>query len=365
MRLMVSGGGTGGHIYPALALIEDLIKREPESKVLYIGSTRGLEKNIVPQRGINFKELKIQGFKRSLSLDNLKTVYLFLKSVHQSKKMIKQFKPDIVIGTGGYVSGAVVYAAARLHVPTMIHEQNSVVGLTNRFLSHFVDKIAIAFRMAAAQFPKAKIVFTGNPRAQQAAHVKSNFQWSQYGLRSGLPTVLIFGGSQGALKINRATVKAIPDFDHKKYQVVFVTGQKRYRSVMDQLSNVNYDHQRIVIKPYINNMPQILPKVSLIVGRAGATSLAEITALGIPSILIPSPYVTADHQTKNAMSLVNKNAAKLLTENDLTHQTLVRDIDSLITKPGKLKRMGLNSKRLGVPNASDRLLSIMDSLIKQ
>lgn len=364
---MVSGGGTGGHIYPALALIEDLMEKEPDSKVLYVGSTRGLEKNIVPKKGIPFKELKIQGFKRSFSLssicDNFKTLYLFLKSVHESKKLIKQFKPDIVIGTGGYVSGAVVYAAAREHIPTMIHEQNSLVGLTNKFLSHFVDKIAIAFHMAASQFPKDKIVFTGNPRAQQAAHIKSNFSWSEYGLDPNTPTVLIFGGSQGALKINSATMKAIPEFNQKPYQVVFVTGQKRYDYVKKQLANVKVG-KNVIVKPYIYNMPQVLPKVSLIVGRAGATSLAEITALGIPSILIPSPYVTADHQTKNAMSLVKRGAAEILTEKDLTGKRLVNMIDDLIDNRSKLQKMGMNSKKLGMPDASDRLLKVMNSLIK-
>ena len=364
MRLMISGGGTGGHIYPALALIEDLMKKEPDSKVLYVGSTRGLEKYIVPKKGIPFKELRIQGFKRSLSLDNLKTVYLFLKSVHESKQLILAFKPDVVIGTGGYVSGAVVYAAARKHIPTMIHEQNSLVGLTNKFLSHFVDKIAIAFHMAASQFPKDKIVFTGNPRAQQAANVKSHFSWRKYGLTDHVPTVLIFGGSQGALKINAATVKAVPEFNSKPYQVVFVTGPKRFKHVQKQLTGVKLN-ANVVVKPYIYNMPQILPKVSLIVGRAGATSLAEITALGIPSILIPSPYVTADHQTKNAMSLVKRGAAAMLTERQLTGQRLVSLVDKLIEDHQRLRKMGANSKKLGMPDASDRLLNVMNSLVKK
>lgn len=363
MRLMISGGGTGGHIYPALALIDDLMKKEPNSKVLYVGSTRGLEKNIVPQRGIDFKELKIQGFKRSLSLDNFKTVYLFLKSVHQSKKLIKRFKPDIVIGTGGYVSGAVVYAAARLHIPTMIHEQNSIVGLTNRFLSHYVDKIAIAFHMVADKFPQAKVVYTGNPRAQQSAEIKSDFSWSQYGLSDSIPTVLIFGGSQGALKINHSVIKAIPTLNHEKYQVLFVTGQKRYDAIKQALKGQKIN-SNIVIKPYINHMPNMMPKVALIVGRAGATSLAEITALGVPSILIPSPYVTANHQMKNAMSLVSKGAALLLTEKDLNSKSLVEKINTAVNDHQKLAEMAKQSKKLGVPDASDRLLKVMNNLIQ-
>ncbi|MEJ6400798.1 undecaprenyldiphospho-muramoylpentapeptide beta-N-acetylglucosaminyltransferase [Nicoliella lavandulae] len=362
MRLIVSGGGTGGHIYPALALIEEVKKQEPDSEILYIGSTRGLEKDIVPQRGIPFKELKIQGFKRSLSLDNFKTVGLFLRSVHDSKKIIKQFKPDIVIGTGGYVSGAVVYAAHRMHIKTMIHEQNSLVGLTNRFLSRYVDRIGIAFHAAESQFPVNKVKFVGNPRAQQAANVVSNFSWSEYGLKDDVPTVLIFGGSQGALKINQSAVDAMDEFSKRKYQVVFITGQNRYIDVKQALSS----HQlgpNIVVKPYIANMPEVLPKVSLIVGRAGATSLAEITAVGIPAILIPSPYVTADHQTKNAKSLVDSDAALMIKEDDLNAKTLVDSVDQLMHNDEKRAWMANNSKKIGVPDAATRLYQTMKNVI--
>lgn len=361
MRLIVSGGGTGGHIYPALALIKALKKRDPDAEVLYVGSERGLESSIVPAKGIPFKSTKIQGFKRSLSLENFKTIYLFLKSVHETKKMIREFKPDVVVGTGGYVSGAVVYAASRLHIPTMIHEQNSVVGITNRFLSRYVDRIAYVFDAAVDQLPANKMVKTGNPRAQEAAEVVSHFSWSEYHLQYNRPTLLIFGGSQGALKINAATVEAIPEFNQRDYQVVFVTGQKRYDGVMDQLKGVTLN-DNVVVKPYIPNMPEVLPKVAAIVGRAGATSLAEITADGIPSILIPSPYVTADHQTKNAQSLVNVGAAEIIKEADLTGDTLVTKADQLMNDDGLRQDMAQASKQLGVPDAADRVLDVVLAL---
>lgn len=363
MRLMVSGGGTGGHIYPALALIKALKKRDPEAEILYVGSERGLESTIVPAKGIPFKSTRIQGFKRSLSLENFKTVYLFLKSVHEAKKMVRDFKPDVVVGTGGYVSGAVVYAASRLHVPTMIHEQNSVVGMTNKFLSRYVDKIAYVFDAAVDQLPAAKMVKTGNPRAQEATEVVSHFSWQAYGLKDETPTLLIFGGSQGALKINAATVAAIPDFNQRDYQVVFVTGQKRYDGVMDQLKDTPIA-DNVVIKPYIANMPEVLPKVAAIVGRAGATSLAEITADGIPSILIPSPYVTADHQTKNAQSLSTVGAAEIITEAELTAQTLVTKADQLMNDDALRHDMADASKQLGVPDAADRVLDVVLSIKK-
>ena len=197
MRLLVSGGGTGGHIYPALALIEDLKEKDPTAEILYVGTSRGLESRIVPDVGIDFKTIEIQGFKRSLSLKNLKTIYLFLKSVHDSKKIIKTFKPDVVVGTGGYVCGSVLYAAARMKIPTVIHEQNSIAGVTNKFLGHFVDKICICFDHAKDDFPeKEKIVFTGNPRAQQVVKIKKSDRLKEFGLDPSKRTVLIFGGSR-------------------------------------------------------------------------------------------------------------------------------------------------------------------------
>lgn len=362
MRLIISGGGTGGHIYPALAIIEDLLKQEPNSKVLYVGSKRGLESSIVPKQGLDFIALEIQGFRRSLSLENFKTLALFFKSVHQSKKIIKDFKPDVVIGTGGYVSGAVVYAAAKAHIPTIIHEQNSVVGLTNKFLSRYVDKIAIGFHEAKDQFPAQKVVFAGNPRAQQVAHMKSDFKWSEIGLADNEPTALIFGGSQGAPAINNAVVSAMSGFNRRKYQVVFVTGQKRYDEVMHQLAK-NKINDNIKVLPYIDNMPKVLPRVDLIVGRAGATSIAEITALGVPSVLIPSPYVTADHQTKNTMSLVNRGAALMIKQADLDGESLLKSVDQLMHDQQAREKMSDNSKKLGVIDSADKILEMARALM--
>ena len=363
MRLIISGGGTGGHIYPALAIIEDLLKQEPDSEILYVGSERGLEGGIVKKQGLKFIALEIQGFKRSLSLDNFKTVALFLKSVKKSKQIIKDFKPDVVIGTGGYVSGAVVYAAARMKVPTLIHEQNSVVGLTNKFLSRFVDKIGVGFEAAKSQFPADKVEFVGNPRAQQVANMHSDFKWSNIGLADNKQTVLIFGGSQGAPKINSAVVDAINKFSQRDYQVVFVTGQKRYDGIMQQLDKVQLANN-VKVLPYIDNMPSVLPRVDLIVGRSGATSIAEITALGIPAILIPSPYVTADHQTKNTMSLVDNHAALMIKEDELNGESLLKNIDRLMHDDDERNQMDEHSKQMGVVDSADRVLNLARSIHK-
>ena len=364
MRLIVSAGGTGGHIYPALAMIDALKKQDATTEILYVGSQRALEKNIVPKRGIPFEELEIQGFRRKLSMDNVKTMMLFMKAVNRAKKLIREFKPDVVVGMGGYVSGAVVYAAQRMGIPTVIHEQNSVVGLTNKFLSRGVDEIGIAFEAARSQFPAGKVTFVGNPRAQEVVQIHSNFDWTEFGLESKRPTVLIFGGSQGALKINQATIEAIEEFNKRDYQVVFVTGQKRYDGVLEQLNTAHIlVGKNVVVKPYIGNMPEVLPQVAAIVGRAGATSIAEITALGVPAVLIPSPYVTADHQTKNAQSLVDAGAAEMITETELNGASLLKVVDELMSDDVKRLEMERASKQLGVPDAANQLVNLLRKAI--
>lgn len=365
MRLLVSGGGTGGHIYPALALIERLKQVEPDTEVLYVGTTRGLENKIVPDAGIKLETMHMQGFKRSLSLDNFKTVYLFLRSVHHAKRIIRDFKPDVVLGTGGYVSGAVLYAAARHHVPTVIHEQNSVVGITNKFLSRYVDQIAIAFEAARSQFPEEKVTMVGNPRAQQvASKVDSDFSWTAYGLRDDRPTLMIFGGSQGAPKINQTVVDAIPEFNKRDYQVIFATGQKRYDHIKAELKEVQIG-SNVKVVPYIKDMPSKMPKVAALVSRAGATTIAEVTALGVPTILIPSPYVTANHQVKNAQALVRKNAAVMITEDHLDARALLVQADKIMEDAQLRQEMAAAAKRIGKPDAADRLIKVLHQAIAQ
>ena len=365
MRLLVSGGGTGGHIYPALALIERLKQVEPDTEVLYVGTTRGLENKIVPDAGIKLETMQMQGFKRSLSLDNFKTVYLFLKSVHHAKKIIRDFKPDVVLGTGGYVSGAVLYAAAKHHVPTVIHEQNSVVGVTNKFLSRYVDQIAIAFEAARSQFPAAKVTMVGNPRAQQvAAQTPCYFCRAQCGLKDEVPTLMIFGGSQGAPKINQTVVDAIPEFNKRDYQVLFATGQKRYEHVKEQLKDVKLG-ANVKVVPYIKDMPAKMPKVAALVSRAGATTIAEVTALGVPTILIPSPYVTANHQVKNAQALVRKNAGLMITEDRLDARSLLVQADKIMQNADLRAEMAAAAKKLGKPDAADHLIKVLHAAIDE
>lgn len=361
MRIAVSGGGTGGHIYPALALIREIHKKDEDVEFLYIGTKSGLESTLVPREKIPFKSIHITGFKRKLSFENVKTVLRFLKGVRDSKKMLKEFHPDVVIGTGGYVCGPVVYAAAKMGIPTIVHEQNSVPGLTNKFLSRYVDKIAICFEEARQFFPEQKVEMTGNPRASEVLGQDGIKGRLSTGLKLKVPTVLIFGGSRGAKPINEAVIKSLTELSSKPYQVLYVTGDIHFEEVQQEVELVG-NPENVIIKPFIHNMPEVLAGVDLTVARAGATTLAELTSLGIPSILIPSPYVTDNHQEKNARALSEKGAARLLLEKDLTGPKLVESIDQILGHEQKLADMKKAAKKLGMPDAAQRVYHLMKEI---
>ncbi|HET7522398.1 MAG TPA: UDP-N-acetylglucosamine--N-acetylmuramyl-(pentapeptide) pyrophosphoryl-undecaprenol N-acetylglucosamine transferase, partial [Bacillales bacterium] len=235
MNILLSGGGTGGHIYPALALMREIKKIEGDSRFLYIGSERGLEKDIISREGIDFQPIEISGFRRTWTLENVRTVMRFLKGVAESKKAIKNFQPDVVVGTGGYVCGPVVYAAAKLKIPTVIHEQNSVPGLTNKFLSRYVNKVAISLASSRAYFPGEKVVYIGNPRASEVIGVDGAKGRASVNLKPGKKSVLLFGGSRGAEPINNAFLDALPEAGRSDYQFVYVTGNVHYDTVMEKV----------------------------------------------------------------------------------------------------------------------------------
>ncbi|AMB99661.1 UDP-N-acetylglucosamine--N-acetylmuramyl-(pentapeptide) pyrophosphoryl-undecaprenol N-acetylglucosamine transferase [Aerococcus urinaehominis] len=365
MRIVLSGGGTGGHIYPALALRVALLAQYPQAEFLYIGTENGLESKLVPKAGLAFQAIKIQGLRRSLSLENVRTAYYMMTSVNRSKKILKDFKPDIVVGTGGYVCAPVLYAASHMGIPTIIHEQNSVAGVTNKFLARYVDRIAICFEHARQDFAKYKhkIVFTGNPRAQEIAQIASKADLTSYGLNNDQPTLLVFGGSRGAQKINEAVLEMVPLLEERNYQCLVATGEAYYQYFKEELGNLDQFNQ-VSIQAYIDDMPSLMNAVDLVVCRSGATTLTEITALGLASILIPSPNVTGNHQHVNARSLSDQGAAILLDEADLTSQQLLAQIDDLMAYPDKRHQMAKKAKALGVADAGDRLVSVVAELIK-
>lgn len=365
MKILLSGGGTGGHIYPALALMRRIKSIQPDAEFLYVGTERGLESMIVPKAGVPFRSVEIQGLRRSLSMDNIKTIYLMLTSVKKSKKIIKEFQPDVVIGTGGYVCAPVLYAASRLGIPTVIHEQNSVAGVTNKFLARFVDRIAICFEDVREDFVKysEKVVYTGNPRAQEVVEETEITSLTDYGLEDTLPTVLVFGGSRGAEKINQSMIEATSPFVGKNMQAILVSGETHFEKINAQINSLVPQAKNVKVVSYIDNMPALFRKVDLVVCRSGATTLTELTALGIPSVLIPSPYVTANHQLKNAESLAKNGAALILEETELNGNRLFEMIDELLTNPTKREKMSIRAIELGVPDAADRLFKVMQEIM--
>lgn len=365
MRIVVTGGGTGGHIYPALALIRHINRKYDRSEVLYIGTDSGMEATIVPKEQVPFKTVKISGFKRKLSLDNVKTVFRFLKAVSTAKQHLRTFKPDVVVGTGGYVCGPVVYAAAKLGIPTVIHEQNSVPGLTNRFLARYVDKIITSFPVLGDSFPENKTEMLGNPRASEVVcHVQKDSAGyaGESGLDPAKPTILAVGGSRGARPVNEAVTALIPLMAKSKYQLIFVTGESHYEDAMKALHDANMG-DRVHVVPYVHNMPAVLKEVDLVIARAGATTMAEITALGLPSVLIPSPYVTNNHQEKNARLLEQQGASQVILEKDLSGQALFDSLTEILSNQEKILKMKDAAASIGRPEAARDMTKLIEDLI--
>ncbi|EFM12820.1 UDP-N-acetylglucosamine--N-acetylmuramyl-(pentapeptide) pyrophosphoryl-undecaprenol N-acetylglucosamine transferase [Paenibacillus curdlanolyticus YK9] len=362
MRIVLTGGGTGGHIYPAVAIGRQAQEQAPGTELLYIGTTRGLENRIVPKLGIRFEAVEITGFRRKLSLENVKTVVRFLKGVKRAKRLLREFKPDVVVGTGGYVCGPVVYAAAKLGIPTLIHEQNVIPGLTNQFLARYTDSVAVSFPDSERHFAKAKRTFyAGNPCATNVMRAQSDKGSASLGLQAGSRIVLVFGGSRGAKAINEAMLDMAPQL-HKLAGVhfVFVPGEVYYEDVKRRAEQLPaYKSGQLQVVAYLHNMPDVLAASQLVVSRSGASTIAEMTALGVPSILIPSPNVTNNHQEANARSLVEAGAATMVLERELSGDRLFEAVSSMLNDEKKLAQTGKAALTLGMP---DSAVTIVDEL---
>ena len=361
MRVILTGGGTGGHIYPALSIANALKKQHRDVEILYVGSADGLEHDIVGAAGLPFKSVEISGFRRSLSVENIKTMMRFLSAIRKAKVYVREFKPDVVIGTGGYVCAPVVYAAAKLGIKTLIHEQNSLPGMTNKFLAKYVDKVAVCFKEAKQYFHEDQVVLTGNPRASEVANTLKIGK-AALGLNPHKKTVIISGGSRGAAPINDAFISEIAKYEKADFEVVFVTGSAHYERIIAQIEGFK-SLKNVQVRPFIDKMPQFLVSADLFVGRSGSTFLSEITALGVPSILIPSPYVTENHQEFNARSVTDHGGGVLILEQDLTGEHLFLEISKILHDSVRLKSMSSAAKALGIPDAADRLIAIVNDLV--
>ena len=357
MRVVVSAGGTGGHIYPAIAIINKIKQEEPKSEFLYIGSSDRMEKDLIPELGIKFEEITVSGLKRKLTLKNIKVLYQFLKARKKCLKIIKEFDPDIVIGTGGYVTGPVVWAGKKLGKKTFIHEQNSVVGLSNKYLTRYADKIGVSFSSTLNYFPKKKAVLTGNPCSEKALSMKKAKK-EDYGLNKNKKLVLIVMGSLGSRTVNDKIISFMDSFKEKDYEVMFVTGNTYYEKV----KNIKVP-SNVKIVPFIYEMPSLMKSTDLMVSRAGASTMSEILVLNVPTIFIPSPYVTNNHQYKNAMDLVNKEAALILEEKDLEGETLIKLIDDTLNNKEKYDNIKNNLKKLGITNSAEKIYEVLKGMI--
>lgn len=358
LRVIVTAGGTGGHIYPALALINKIKEMEPDSEFLYIGTHNRMEKDIVPKHNIPFEMIEIYGFNRKNLLKNFKVLKCLIKSKKKCKKLIKDFNPDIVMGFGGYVTAPVLSVAHKLGYKTIIHEQNSIPGMSNKYLMKKVDLICVSLKSSLNAFPKEKTVFTGNPCGEDAVK-KEAMDKKELGLSKNKKLVLIVMGSLGASTVNDYLVGIKDKFQDKDYEVLFVTGKKDY----DHMVNEHFpDNVKVV--PYVDNLTRIMKKTDIIVTRAGASTLSEIIALNIPSILIPSPYVPNNHQFKNAMDLVSNEAAMLIEEKDLKEDILLSKIDELLLSPIEYKEMKDNLNKLKIDNSAtiiyDNIKKLLD-----
>ena len=345
MRVIISAGGTGGHIYPALSILSKIKEKEPNSEILYIGTTNRMEAKIVPEMGINYVGVNVIGLKKDLSI--FKAGFLFLKAISKCKKIIKEFKPDIVIGVGGYITAPVIYSAKKLGIKTIIHEQNSIPGKSNTFLEKYTDKVLLSLPGSKDYF-KGNTVLTGNPRSQEAYYAKK-MDKKEIGLSKEKKLVLIVMGSLGSTTISNSLFEIIPKFKNKDYEVLIITGKDYYDKYPKDLP------ENVKLLPFLNDLVRLLKNVDVMVTRAGASTIAEILAIGLPSILVPSPYVANNHQLYNAKELVKNNCALLLEEKDFNSENLMKKIDLLLNNSVLYKEMAENAKKLGVISSCDKI----------
>lgn len=368
MNVVLAGGGTAGHINPALTIARTIKEKCPNANILFLGNQNSLEQKLVTKAGFDIEFIRVTGIKRSLSLHNIKALILFIKSVIRCKKIIKKFKADIVIGTGGYVSGPAVFSAAKLKIKTAIHEQNAYPGVTSKFLSKYVDTVFISFESSRKYFEGAKnVVLTGNPLDSAFLFTDKAEARKKLGIPEDAFYVLSFAGSLGAREINKLFVDFIANNNKQKdFYHTHATGSFGYKWMPDKLKECGVDINKkshIDVLEYIYDMPQRLAACDVVISRAGAITLGEITAQGKASILVPSPNVTNNHQYHNAMSLVNEGAALILTEKEATWQKLYDMTMQLKNDPQRLKDIGKNASKLALFRAAEEIYNGIIKLI--
>ncbi len=371
MRVIIAAAGTAGHINPGLAIANKIKQEEKDSEIIFLGTTRGLENDLVPKAGYELKTIEAYGLSKEISISNLNKMIKTFKGIKTAKKIVKEFKPDVVIGAGGYICGAATLAANKYKVPVVLHESNAFPGKAVKMLAKKADKILISFKDAEERITNAnEIVYTGTPvkiskkeysMSEKAEILKNN------GLSELKPIVLIFGGSQGAQKINEAVIGILTEKLNKNYQIIWATGNKQYETIKDTLtqSGINIENiENARILPYIYNMEEIMNVSNVIVARSGAMTISEISNLGKPSVLIPLPSVSQNHQLYNAKVLEKVGAAQIILNDELTKQNLNDAINSIVVDSDKMKTMGEKALKEAAYDAQEKIYNEIKEVIK-
>ena len=361
MRVIFAGGGTGGHINPAISIADYAKSQDSDFSALFIGTERGLENKLVPKAGYDIKYIDIAGFNRKNLLKNISVIKKLIKSRIDCRKIIREFKPDCVVCTGGYVSGPVIMAAAKEGIPSLIHEQNVYPGLTVKGSEKYVKYLAVSFdETVNLMSAKDKCVVTGNPIRTQI--LEADKEAARKKLNIDKPFVLVFGGSLGAQKINDTMLEVIPKLREKGgIKLLFGTGERNYKQVRDAVSalGISETDENIEVVPYIDNMAEVMAASDIVIARSGAITVSELAALGKPSILIPSPNVVRNHQEQNAREFEKNGAAEVITEAELSADTLYNKIVSMLEEEKKLDEMSVNLKRMAKTDALPKIYELM------
>lgn len=359
-KIILSGGGTGGHIYPAIAIANELKRRFPDAEFLFVGAKDRMEMEKVPQAGFEIKGLWISGIQRKLTLKNMLFPIKLMSSLWNSRKIIKSFKPNVAIGTGGFASGPLLQVASSNNIPSLIQEQNSYPGITNKLLSKKVQKICVAYDGLERFFPKEKLIKTGNPIRQSLldGSGKTSEGKDFFNLKHGKYTLLVIGGSLGAKRINELIESKLDFFNTHSIQIIWQCGKLYYQQYKIYNNTAN-----VQVHEFLNNMDYAYGAADIIISRAGAISVSELCIVGKPVIFIPSPNVAEDHQTKNALTIVNHNAAEMIKEEDLDVD-FENKFSQLILSPDRQKKLGENIKKLALVNATKEIVDEVEKLLK-
>lgn len=361
-RLIVSGGGTGGHIFPAIAIADAFKRRHPDAEILFVGAKGKMEMERVPQAGYPIEGLWISGFKRELSLDNLSFPFKLISSLCKAKKILKKFKPDMVVGVGGFASGPIMRKATRLNIPVVIQEQNSFPGVTNKIVAPKAAKICVAYENMERWFPKDKIVLTGNPLRNNVVSTEGKHDDGArfFGLDPQKPIILLVGGSQGAMGINKGISAKLAMFKDVDYQMIWQTGKHYVEQAQKEVDELGLGER---VKPvvFIDRMDLAYASADVVISRAGAMSISELSLVGKAVVFVPLPTAAEDHQTKNAMSLVQKDAA-MIVKNDETPEKLIPTVFELLNDKEKINKMQENIAKFARPNAAEDIVNELDKI---